>query len=435
MLVARAAELAPRAAWTRAELQAHQTAALRQVVARAQERSPFWRDRLAHLDAATVTPSDLASVPPVTKDDLMEHWDAISAVDGLTLAAAGAAIERAAGEAVAGCTVMASSGTGGCVAVMAHTPGTSLDFLAANLRERLLRSMAGGPAPRIPAGPTVVLSSGSRRHGSATSVPDAVLIGTDVPLDEAVRTLDELRPALVTGLTSRLAEIALAQRDGRLSISPALVVAVGEPVDDEVARLLVDAFPDSDLDQIYGITEVYSIAGGLLGGSIPVHEDLLFVEAVDRDNRPASAGEPSARLLCTPLVPTALPLFRYMVDDMVSLDRVPETGFQRIRAVVGRSDDHFRYGGIDVHPSIFRAALTHPGVLGYQVTQLPRGASIAVVATADVDLEAVAAEVRRALQHLGLDDPEVSVQRVERLPRTPSGKVRRFVPVAAGASI
>ena len=50
---------------------------LRVLLAAARERSSWHAPRLAGVDPATATEADLARVPPMTKDDMMEHLDGI----------------------------------------------------------------------------------------------------------------------------------------------------------------------------------------------------------------------------------------------------------------------------------------------------------------------------------------------------------------------
>ena len=50
---------------------------LRALLAAARERSAWHAGRLAAVDPATATEADLARIPPMTKDDMMEHLDGI----------------------------------------------------------------------------------------------------------------------------------------------------------------------------------------------------------------------------------------------------------------------------------------------------------------------------------------------------------------------
>ena len=71
------AEHQQRIMWTAARLHAEREARLRALIRFAQERSPWHRQRLAHIDPDTMTEAHLSSIPPMTKDDLMANFDGI----------------------------------------------------------------------------------------------------------------------------------------------------------------------------------------------------------------------------------------------------------------------------------------------------------------------------------------------------------------------
>src|SRR6476469_2015602 len=79
-LLARRAVWRRRDRWSQEGLFAHQDRALAQLRAHAYARSAFYR---RHHDGLRGAP--LAELPPVTKTDLMDHWDEAVTVGGLTL--------------------------------------------------------------------------------------------------------------------------------------------------------------------------------------------------------------------------------------------------------------------------------------------------------------------------------------------------------------
>jgi phenylacetate-coenzyme A ligase PaaK-like adenylate-forming protein len=99
--------------------------------------------------------------------------------------------------------------------------------------------------------------------------------------------------------------------------------------------------------------------------------------------------------------------------------------------IQGRLDDVFLYGGLRVHPHVFRSALgRHTGVLEYQVRQTTAGARIAVRCCGPVDLDRLGREVANGLAAVGLSRPSIEIRTVERLERDPGpAKLRRFVPL------
>jgi phenylacetate-coenzyme A ligase PaaK-like adenylate-forming protein len=63
--------------WPADRLRAERDARLRSLIGYAKERSRWHRDRLAHIDAGSLTADDFRSIPPMTKDDMMANFDAI----------------------------------------------------------------------------------------------------------------------------------------------------------------------------------------------------------------------------------------------------------------------------------------------------------------------------------------------------------------------
>jgi len=74
--------------WSRLEIEAEQTRALRDLLGHAVSHSRWHRERLRHVDIERASPLDLSAIPPMTKDDLMQHWDAIVTAPRCTLASA-----------------------------------------------------------------------------------------------------------------------------------------------------------------------------------------------------------------------------------------------------------------------------------------------------------------------------------------------------------
>lgn len=181
----------------------------------------------------------------------------------------------------------------------------------------------------------------------------------------------------------------------------------------------------------------YAMSEGMFTGScghgIHLPDDLCILEPVDADGNPAGPGELSNRILVTNLYNHTQPLIRYEVTDQVTLIGGPcpcGSGFRRIEDPQGRLDDVFEFAnGLSVHPHVFRSALgQHPDIIEYQVRQTSRGAAIAIVAAARVDMEALQTKITEALALLGLSDPDVTIDTLVELPRQVSGKLKRFVP-------
>jgi phenylacetate-CoA ligase len=151
---------------------------------------------------------------------------------------------------------------------------------------------------------------------------------------------------------------------------------------------------------------------------------LGLVEVIDDGGAPAIEG----RLVCTTLANTAMPLVRYEIGDSAArrVDPCP-CGCQwpALRAILGREDDVIvtpdgrRIGRMD---HIFK------GVRGIRECQVVQETTIRVLLrlVADADFSGRDLLLTNARARLG-QGMEVSIETVDRIPRTAGGKFRGVV--------
>jgi phenylacetate-CoA ligase len=128
-------------------------------------------------------------------------------------------------------------------------------------------------------------------------------------------------------------------------------------------------------------------------------------------------------------------MIRLELGDQVTVlgDRCPCGSAHRLVAdVAGRAEDSFTYpDGVVVHPHLFRSViLREPSVVEYQVAQTPTGVDVRLVG-APADPGSIARAIAAGLADAGLPDPSVNVHIVDALQRQATGKVRRFISLAA----
>ena len=94
------------------------------------------------------------------------------------------------------------------------------------------------------------------------------------------------------------------------------------------------------------VVEIYQASEGQIAspcrcGNLHINEDLVYVELLDKNGLPVSAGQPASRMLVTNLVNTVQPLLRYEMNDIVELGGPCPCGshFRVISQVIGRHDD------------------------------------------------------------------------------------------------
>jgi len=292
--------------------------------------------------------------------------------------------------------------------------------------------MLGGAAP-----------SHVSRQGPATlaiGLHRVLALPVTLPLPQLVEALNQFQPTYLNVYPSVAMWLADEQQVGRLRLSPQMLVTAAELRTPEMTQRLQDAFGVRPFD-VYGCTE------GLFGSECQHHqgihlfEDTTLVENVDADGQPVPAGQPGSRLLVTNLHNLVQPLLRLEVTDLVTLDPDPcpcGRTLVRVSTIHGRSDDVLSlpagHGGqVAVHPLQFALLTRDPQVHEFQVVQDGPVLRVLIVAShaataGDDPLETrLGQAVTQQLLKLGVQDPQVTVERRPKLPRSAGGKLKLVI--------
>ena len=428
--------------WSLAEFHQLRDQRLRSLIANAKRNSPWHAERLRDVNPEDVTGETLATLPMMTKDDVMSHWDDIVCDRSLTLSLAEKTLERAASGEPSftpnAYHIVTTSGSSGRRGVFAwDRAGLVNGVLMARRAFRWAEQEAGRTPSPVRAAYLQSAFPGSLGTivGRCFAGPNApgVYLSPWIPLHEMVKKLDEYQPTRLVGFPTLLHSLALEALAGRLHIKPELIQCQTEPLRPETRAILEDVFGALVMN-VYGSSESMNLAVGYSDDdALYLGEDNAVLEPIDEHGRLVAPGDRSDRLLLTNVINHILPLIRYELnDEVVFLDAKAHPGKwpgRRIE-VAGRHGDAFRYGDRVVLPYAFRSAIAPAGVAEYQVRQTARGADIDVRLGRPADLKAIAERAREALRSAGIDDPAVEVRAVSAVPRLPnSGKLRWFVPL------
>jgi phenylacetate-coenzyme A ligase PaaK-like adenylate-forming protein len=431
----RALEHVGRLDWSPAQIAARQLEGLRALLAVARERSPFHARRLRGVDPERFQLEDLASLPVMSKSELMDAFDDALTDRRLTRSLCEGALAATTNEPrplFDAYFCLTSGGSSGRRGVFVKDVEAWLEFSMALNRGTMKRMLAAGGAPE---GEIAMIASGSAVH--STGVARAwtaggpirfCMVPVTLPLSEIVERLNALQPAGLYGYPSVIARLAREQREGRLRISPQSIRSTSENLLAEWRTAISEAFGAPIIDT-YGTTE------GLAGVSDPDGEfftfnsDACILELVDTAGSPVPAGVASARILVTNLTNHIQPLIRYEISDrFVRQPGSPHHGHLRAR-VEGRADEVLRFGKLEIHPFVIRSVLVKtPEVSDYQVRQTLRGIEVTAQAEAALEIEPLRRKLIASLAAAGLRDPEVAVRAVPLLERHgDTGKLRRFI--------
>lgn len=430
-----------RLGWTGARIGSHQLEGCRALLESAIERSSFHRRRVGHIDPSTFELDELATIPVMTKGEMMSAFDAVVTDVRVTLQKAERAIEMTTttplpidGEFI----MLSSGGSTGRRGLFVYDAPAFATFGATLMRPTMARLQAmggppaGGMTMAMVAAQSAVHATGSVPRMLDGSLMHYVSVPVTQPIAEIVDRLNQIQPQALYGYPSVLARLALEQDVGRLRISPMSVTATSETLRPDLRLTIRQAFG-------VPIINTFGSSEGLVGVSPPDDEVITFaddasiVELVDYEDQPVKPGAVSSSVLVTNLYNHVQPLIRYRIEDCF-VRRPDATEHGHLRAEVnGRAADTFRFGSIDVHPHVIASALARAvAVADYQVRQTTNGVVIDVVLVDNADTERIARQTRDALAQAGLDNPTVHVTRVDELPRHPkTGKLSggAFVPL------
>ena len=241
-----------RLSWGAERLAACQRERLRALLACAIERSPFHARRLGGIDPERFELADLASLPVMTKEQMMAGVDELLTDRRLSRTRAEAHLMACAEEPgllLGRYVCLASGGSSGLRGLFVQTVEEFAEFTASVLRRLVARLAAVGPPP--PDGiPVALVGAASPVHASgfaaaaaAAGYPvRAISAPATLPLAGLVERLNQVRPLVVMAHTSKLALLAAEQSAGRLAIAPVSVTAMGEQLTETSRAVISDAF-------------------------------------------------------------------------------------------------------------------------------------------------------------------------------------------------
>jgi phenylacetate-CoA ligase len=432
----------------RAKLAQHQQRRLEVVVRHAATHSPFYRRQLAETGTLGDGRVQLARLPVLDKPLLMEHFDELVCDPRLHRDEMLDWVEQMTRDQLYlnRYRVMLTSGSSGRPGLFVYDDAGWRAVVSGLLRSTTWE----GLQPTLPrqrmafvgaAGPSHI---GRQGAAMASGLHRVLVLPVTLPLPRLVEALNEFRPTYLQTYPSAAMWLVDEQQAGRLRVSPRILVTVAELRTREMTQRLQAAFGVRPFD-LFGSTE------GLFGSECENHqgihlfEDTTLVENVDADGQPVPPGQPGARLLVTNLYNLVQPLLRLEVTDLVTLDTNPcPCGriLARMNTIDGRSDDVLRLsaragGRVAVHPLHFALLTRDPEVREFQVIQdgpllrvlvVPRDPSRPAAPGGDDGLETrLSRAIAQQLLGLGVQDPQVTVERRSKLARTPGGKLKLVI--------
>jgi phenylacetate-coenzyme A ligase PaaK-like adenylate-forming protein len=422
--------------WDAGRLAAERERRLRELLLHAAANSPFWKERLAGHDLANFTEADLPSLPILTKAEMMEEFDRIVTVPGLTRARIEQHLDQLTGDGYLDDEYRAIITSGYVENPSLHVYGWDA-FVTFVMQGSRWTGRRGED-------PDAVLAqcfSGSPKHESGifyafstfeSGGPTSHCFDATLPLDKIVDGLNNARPGVTAlqGWPSLIRELALEAMQGRLTIKPTWVSIAGEVATPPVREAVRKAWGIAT-SEFWGCSEgTYAFPCGV-GEGMHVADDLVILEPADADGNVVPYGQPADRMLLTNLFNLTQPLIRYDMADAVTMTDDPcpcGCAHRRITSVNGRINGHFEYGSGALVPraDLEQTVLGTPGVANFFVGKTPGGVDVSVVTDGSADLPRLQTELIDVLRRHGGPESEVAVQEVASIERLTRGKCRQF---------
>ena len=427
--------------WSAERLAAERQRRLRELLAWAAARCPFYTERLAGIDIDNFTEADLPSLPTMTKADLMADFDRVVSDPALTLDVVNAHVDNLDEDTylLGKYRAVATSGTTGARGLFVYGWEDWITFVLLAVR---WRGREGDNVP-LDASLGTTLASNTRhlsgmlqaffKNSTAIGAPAVTHLPATMAIPEIVAGLNAAQPVVLQGYPSAVHLLAIEAKAGRLHISPQRVQTGGEQCTDEARAAVAEAW-DVDIYDCWACSEGVQAVPCAARNGMHIPDDLVIIEPVDRNGRAVAPGEPADKILFTNLYNRTQPLIRYEITDAMTMMTGPcECGcaHRRITGLAGRTDSFFIYDdGTAVHwLGMTTVLLSDPGVIELQVTQTARGADVSLATNGTCDVESLRRGLVDLMTKAGLRDPHVTVREVDALDRLWSGKLRQFQPL------
>jgi phenylacetate-coenzyme A ligase PaaK-like adenylate-forming protein len=428
-----------RLGWSAERLAVERERRLREMLLWSTERSSFWRKRLEGLDLATFTEAQLPNLPILTKAQVMDNFEGIITNPALTFERVNNHVNHLDNDAYLDDSYRAvvTSGTGGIRGLFVYGWDEWITFslIATRWRGRT------GEDPYAPVGTFFATNtkhvSGALHAFSQDFSGNGSLNVTHLPaflpIPEIVAGLNAARPTTLVGYASVILLLALEAQAGRLTVDPTWVATSGEQCTDEIKDAVRQAWGIEIYDS-WGCTEGVFAYPCQPGWPMHLPDDLAIIEPVDENGHPVPFGQPSAKILLTNLYNKTQPLFRYEINDAMTIIDDPcecGSGHRRISEIGGRIDGFFTYeNGTTIHRlGMESVILGDPSVVEMQVTQTKNGMVVNLVTRGNCDTAVLKEKLITLMNRSGLALPEVDIHEVDSLARMWSGKLRQFEPL------
>ncbi len=427
-------------------LQALRNQRLRSLLKHAKRYSPWYKKHLAHIDIEHFTEQNLHEIPVTNKVILMNNWDDIVTDRRVSLQLVEKHLDKISQnenslylfDRYHCITTSGSSGIRGVFIYDWEEWNKFYIFLIRyGLRNRDGSEILGGNPNMMRVAivniANPIFATYSLHKTFNPNQIEKYHFPITLPFDQIIEGLNHVQPDMVIGLPPTIRQLCQEANKGRLAISPKIVTSFGEPLHSSIRSMIKKTWSNA------GVFNTFSSSEGLIGinchadsHEVHLNDDACIVQLVDKWNNPIGKNKTSSKAYLTNLYNYTLPLIRYELSDQLSfLDKTCECGInhQLITEPLYRPEFDFTYqGNIVVHHSVFDTPLLlEKNIREFQVIQTETGVNVKIVTIGYVNKIQLQTNICVELIRLGLPQPCVNIDEVEKLNYPASGKLRRFL--------
>lgn len=426
----------------RNELEKYQLERVKQQITIAYEKSPAYKEIF---DKAGVTPDDLKTLddlrkfPILTKQVVRDRQDAKPILGDLVVAPEDEVV-----------FISSSSGSTGAPTASPFSKKDFDEFM--DVESRLYWQAGIRPKDRYIHALNFSLFVGGPDVIGAQNIGALCIWGGTLPADRLLFILQQYQPTAIWTTPSYawyLGETAKQKGiDPAKDLAIKTIIVAGEPGGSiDATREAIESLWGAEVYDFYGISDIFGACAAACEKHNGLHiaEDHVYVEVLDeKTGKPVKEGE-RGELILTTLRKEIRPMIRFRTGDIVTYtDEKCECGrtLKRIN-VVGRLDDMFIAGGVNVFPTdIEHVARKIDDLTGeYRVTVFEEkhitrfNVEVEKRAGSNVDVKELAEKVSHEIKiQLGVKAKEVVILEEGELPRA-THKAKRLIDLRTSGGI
>lgn len=274
------------------------------------------------------------------------------------------------------------------------------------------------------------------KKGQSRSIPREKRMSSVSPPEELVKGFNEFKPDFYYGNKTAILLIAQHALKHNIKLHEAKCVgSISEALDPNSRKIIIEAFGENKLFDIYGCAEVGNFAVEKTG--IPdihtIWNDTHVVNLLNAQKDPERIGYSTGVIMVTSLIHYGFPLVNYVIGDTVEVYEDPSK-VKYITKICGRTDDAIKnedgtsYNWLHVYRIMHKV----PNVAQFRVIQKTYDKLLFVLASnVSVDeqkqIEAMIQDEAKEIFWDPKNQKELAFEWCEQIPPDPNGKLRILV--------